>query len=93
MPEKTDGLQHRIIMEDRRRLIISGVKKVRSFEPKEIILDTIKGGLIIKGRDLGVKNLDLKESEVEIEGDLDLLTYATNRTGESSKGVWERIFK
>lgn len=93
MPEKINGSEHRIVIEDRKLLVISGVKKVKSFEPKEIILDTVKGGLTIKGRELSVKNLDLQQSEVEIEGDFDLLTYATNRTGESSKGVWERIFK
>jgi len=93
MSEKKDEKLHRVVMEDRERLIITGVKKVKSFEPKEIILDTIKGSLIVKGRELGVKNLDLQQSEVEIEGTVDLLSYTTNRTAESSKGVWERIFK
>ncbi len=93
MTEKREDSLHKIMMDDRKLLVIMGVKKVRSFDTKEIVLDTIRGGLVIKGQELGVKNLDLEQSEVEIEGQIDILTYASNRSRESSKGVWERIFK
>ncbi|RNC28693.1 MAG: Spore protein YabP [Candidatus Dichloromethanomonas elyunquensis] len=93
MGEKREENQHKIMMEDRKFLIITGVKKVKSFDTKEIVLDTLRGGLFIKGQELGVKNLDLEQSEVEIEGQIDVLTYSNNRQGETSKGVWERIFK
>ncbi|NLM21853.1 MAG: sporulation protein YabP, partial [Peptococcaceae bacterium] len=49
--------------------------------------------LVIKGQDLGVKNLDLDQTEVEIQGQIDLLTYPANRSSDSSRGVWEKIFK
>lgn len=90
--KREDSQQHNIRIEDRKFVVITGVKRVKSFDTKEIVLDTVKGGLIIRGQDLGVKNLDLEQSEVEIEGNIDLLTYAAHRSGES-KGVWERIFK
>lgn len=93
MTEKKGDYIHKISMEDRKYLVITGVKKVKSFDTKEIALDTIKGGLIVKGQDLGIKNLDLEESEVEIEGQIDILNYSSGRSRESSKGVWERIFK
>ncbi len=92
MTEKKDT-NHKILIEDRNRMIITGVKKVKSFDPKEIHLDTLEGGLVIKGQDLGVKNLNLEQSELEIEGRMDLLAYATNRSPEASRGMWERIFK
>lgn len=87
-------VQHTMRLEDRKFLVITGVNKVKSFDPKEISLETVKGSLIIKGHDLGVKNLDLEASELEIEGNIDLMTYATGRAGSvSSKGVWEKLFK
>lgn len=93
MTEKREDGIHKTVMEDRRHLVITGVKKVKSFDTKEIVLDTVKGNLIVKGQDLGVKNLDLEQSEVEIEGQFDLMTYSSGRAGSSSKGVWEKIFK
>jgi sporulation protein YabP len=93
MTEKREENIQKIILEDRKLLIVTGVKKVKSFDTKEIILDTLKGGLIVKGQELGVKNLNLEQSEVEIEGQIDVLTYSGSRSGESSKGVWEKIFK
>jgi sporulation protein YabP len=86
-------IEHKIVIKDRRLLTVSGVKKVKSFDPKEITLDTTKGRVTIKGRDLGVNNLNLEQSELEIEGQIDMLTYAASGSGESSKGVWEKIFK
>jgi len=93
MNDKKSGLTHKITLEDRERLIITGVNKVKSFDKKEISLETIKGGLLIKGHELGVKNLDLERSEIEIEGNVDNITYLSGRSGGSSKGVWEKIFK
>ncbi|MGI5901410.1 MAG: sporulation protein YabP [Desulfitobacteriia bacterium] len=83
---------HKIVIEDRRYLEITGVKKVKSFDPKEIQLDTIKGNMIIKGQDLGVKNLNLEMSEIKIEGNFDHLSYSAI-SSESSPRVWERLFK
>ena len=93
MTQKIDNINHKIVMEDRNLLLITGVKKVKSFDPKEIQLETMKGNLIIKGKELGVKNLNLEQSEVEIEGQLDLLSYPISRSSESSRGIWEKLFK
>jgi len=93
MTEKKDTVNHKILIEDRNQLVITGVKKVKSFEPKEIQLETVKGSLTIKGHNLGVKNLNLEQSEIEIEGQIDLLSWPSGRSPESSKGVWEKIFK
>ncbi|HHV63740.1 MAG TPA: sporulation protein YabP [Peptococcaceae bacterium] len=93
MSEKEERI-HKVIMEDRKLLRITGVRKVSSFDTKEIVLDTVKGGLVIKGQDLGVQNLNLENSELEIEGQVDILSYLTGRSKESSgRGVWERVFK
>ena len=94
MVQKKEEQKHRIIIEDRKLMIITGVEKVKSFDPKEIIIDSIKGGLIIKGNNLGIKNLNLAETEVEIEGYIDVVNYIASRSADGgSKSVWERIFK
>ena len=44
MSDKKAGLTHKIILEDRELLTITGVNKFKSFDKKEISLETIKGG-------------------------------------------------
>lgn len=85
--------EHKMIMEDRQQLLLTGVIKVKSFDPKEIILETIKGRLQIKGQELGIKSLNLEESEVEIEGYIDVLLYPATRSTGSNKSIWEKLFK
>ena len=93
MVDKKEEARHKVWIEDRTHMVITGVKKVKSFDTKEILLDTVKGAMTIKGQDLGVKNLDLEQSEVEIEGNIDILNYSSAKSNESSRGVWEKIFK
>lgn len=93
MADKFEEARHKLVMEERKHLFLTGIKKVRSFDPKEIILETIKGTLCIKGQELGIKNLNLEQSEVEIEGYVDAVNYPATRSTETSKSVWERIFK
>lgn len=45
---------HNVIMENRRELRISGVKDIDSFSETKIVLNTIMGELVVRGRDLHV---------------------------------------
>lgn len=83
----------RIVMEDREKLSLTGVRKVQSFDPKEILIDTTCGLLSIKGEKLGMKHLDLKEGNAEIEGRMDAISYLRQANGESRQNFWGRIFR
>lgn len=94
MMDNKEDMKHKVTIEDRKIMIVTGVQKVKSFDTKEIIMETFKGGLVIKGNNLGIKNLNLAETEVEIEGHIDIVNYPTTRSPDSeSKSVWQRIFK
>ncbi len=93
MAKNNEALRHKIVMEDRKQINVSGVSKVKSFEAKEILLETTQGVLAIKGHELGIKNLNLEETEVEIEGTVDSLHYASNKTGNTSRSIFEKVFK
>ncbi|AGA67643.1 sporulation protein YabP [Desulfitobacterium dichloroeliminans LMG P-21439] len=82
---------HRLAMDNRQFLSITGVSKVQSFDPKEILLETIQGVLSIKGEKLGVKHLDLKAGQVEVEGQIDALVYP--RHGGSRQNIWAKVFR
>lgn len=83
---------HRLTMNNREVLSLTGVIKVQSFDPKEIQLETIQGLLTIKGDKLGIKHLDLKEGQVEVEGFIEGLVYP-RQAGGSRGNLWGRIFR
>ena len=70
--------------------MVTGVQDVTEFDNNIIDLDTSLGRLLIKGRDLKVKGLNLEKGEVEIEGSMDSLVYTTK---QSTEPLLKRLFK
>ncbi|WP_088188621.1 sporulation protein YabP [Desulfosporosinus sp. FKA] len=87
------GKGHRLVMENREMIALTGVKKVQTFDPKEIILETELGILSIKGEQLGIKQLNLEESMVDIEGYVSALIYHRSTGGNSRQGIMHKIFR
>ena len=52
------ALNHIIKLTDRKNIIISGIKKINSFDEKEFDLDSVMGSIIIKGSNLEMIKLD-----------------------------------
>ncbi len=92
MQEHVKGTEHRIVLESRKQLCLSGVEKVQSFASKEIMLETIQGLLSVKGEGLEIKHLDLEGKIVEIEGIVDALTYSRHAK-EARQNILGRIFR
>ena len=63
MEEKKILSTHSLMLENRQNGRITGVKDIKSFDEKEILLFTQAGKLIIKGEQLHVKQLDLEKGE------------------------------
>ena len=73
MEEKKILSTHSLMLENRQNGRITGVKDIKSFDEKEILLFTQAGKLVIKGEQLHVKQLDLEKGEVDLEGKVDSL--------------------
>ncbi len=93
MEEKQIQRAHRLTVTDRRGGTITGVKDVLSFDEQEILLETERGRLTVKGKELHVSRLTLEAGEVDIDGRVDSLVYS--EAGHSQKGasVLARIFR
>ena len=52
---------HSLSLEDRRRLLVSGVTDVESFNEQEVIMGTSMGALAVRGQDISLIN-DLQKS-------------------------------
>lgn len=85
---------HKIQVTSRSHASITGVKDVLSFDPGEVLLETGKSILMIRGQELHVKRLTLEKGEVDIDGKIDSLTYSEDSTHTKSKETFiNRLFK
>lgn len=79
-----------LIIENRKRINITGVKECIFFDDETVILDTVLGDLTIKGEKLHIINFDTKTGEFLLEGKLIALAYTQKQSGGSFLG---RLFK
>ena len=94
MEEKTGIRPHRLMMQNRSALSITGIRDVVSFDENQVILDTDMGLLTMKGKDLHVSRLTLEKGEVDIDGSVDSLAYSSNEAyRKSGESLFSRLFR
>jgi len=82
---------HRIVLEDRDLLSVSGVIEVERFDDGEIIMSTSRGTLAVHGEDLHIEKLSLDGGELKVEGQVYSLIYEDD--GDSRRGsLLSRLF-
>ena len=69
---------HRVVLEDREHLTISGVEEVERFDESAIVLTTALGTLEIQGEDLHIEKLSLDGGDLRVEGTVSALIYETD---------------
>lgn len=86
-------MPHNVIMEDRRKLTVSGVVDIDSFNEQGVIALTHSGILIIKGSDIHINKLSISSGDVEIEGkEIASLTY-TDINDKKAGSIIKNLFK
>jgi len=80
-----------ITLENRRKLTVSGVTDVESFDDNSITLITTSGTLMIKGVDIKIEKLSLDTNEVIANGDFFLMEYISDET--TKRSFFARMFK
>ena len=94
MEEKTGIRPHRLMMQNRSALSITGIRDVVSFDENQVILDTDMGLLTMKGKDLHVSRLTLEKGEVDVDGTVDSLVYSSNESyRKSGESLFNRLFR
>lgn len=82
-----------IILENRKKLSISGVNDVLSFDDQVVMVDTELGLLTVKGENIKITKLSLDTAEVIIEGEISNLSYSQNNQEKNSASLLSKIFK
>ena len=68
-------MSHRVILEEREQLVVSGVEEVESFDETTIFLTTAQGSLEIQGEGLHIEKLSLDGGDLKVEGRVNALLY------------------
>lgn len=72
---------HKLVVNNRRTSVVTGVLDVLSFDLNEILLETEQGMLMVKGTDMHVNRLSLEKGEVDLSGNIDSIVYSEIRAG------------
>ena len=80
---------HSVVMEDRKRIAVTGVEDVDSFDEKEVVMQTAGGLLSIKGQGLQIDKLSLDTGEVTVQGTVTELKYEETAPSGS---LWTKLF-
>jgi sporulation protein YabP len=70
------GKEHGIILQNRGKLNLTGVKNVYGFTESEIFLYTALGDLTVRGRELQIHSVDTDTGNMLITGQIDCLRYS-----------------
>ena len=89
--DKKGLIPHNCILEDRKKLSVSGVNDVDSFDETVIIAKTGFGELTVSGEKLHITKLSLEVGELAIEGNINSLAYTD--IAEKSGGVFSKVFR
>ena len=89
----TNNVIQNLLLENRKKLNVSGVNDVLSFVDQVVIVDTELGLLTVKGENIRITKLSLDTAEVVIEGEISSLTYSDNKQDKSNSTLLSKIFK
>ena len=85
--EEMMQLPHKLTLNQREDLTMTGVTEVVSFDDTAVILKTHLGTLVVQGQDLSLKTLSVEGGNVAVTGHIASLVYEEPR----ATGFWQRI--
>ena len=90
---KLEGCKGNITLENRKKMTLTGVEEVISFDDEKILLNTKLGALTIKGQNLKMNKLDVQNGDVMINGEIYYIVYSGKEIKKEKEGIFARLFK
>ncbi len=82
---------HNLILEERKKLTVSGVLKVESCDEYGAVMQTPVGRLSVTGTSLVMSELSLETGEVQVSGEISDIIYTATR--ESAGGFLRGLLR
>lgn len=84
-----EHLPHKLQLNERQQLTMTGVTEVVSFDETTVVLQTGLGTLMVHGQNLQLKTLSLEGGQVAVDGSVSALIYEEPR----QSGGWRRLLR
>ena len=84
--------KHNAILENRRKLMLSGITDVDSFNEKEIYLYTQLGEMLVKGENLHISEMSVENGELSVDGEISAIIYGDKSRKKKLTPI-EKIFR
>ena len=91
--KELSNFNHSISIIERKNILITGVKKVDSFDKEEFLVETIMGYLALKGEELELVKLDTLAGSVTIKGYVNSFDYIEDTKKGKEGSIISRLFK
>lgn len=90
--EKQTNIMQNVILENRKKLTLTGIRDVLSFDDEIVVVESELGLLNIKGVDLKVNKISVETGDVIVDGTIRAIEYSDKDIG-SKQGLMSKIFK
>ena len=89
-----NNYNHSINILERKNILVTGVKKIESFDDEEFLMETVMGFLVLKGEGLELLKLDTMQGNVSIKGLIKSFAYIEDVTKKEKESTFiSRLFK
>ena len=92
MDNKTQQ-KHSITIQERNRVVVTGVVDVYSFNETQVDLETVQGMLLIQGESLHITRLSLDKGDLGLEGLIYNIVYHEDQMGKPGSSFLSKLFK
>ena len=93
MESKIEDKKSSVVLENRKKISITGVNEVISFNDEVIILTTNLGTLTLKGKDLKMNKLDVQNGDIMITGKINSFVYLEKDSLKNKDSILNRLFR
>ncbi len=88
-----ETFNHMITLNERKNIVLSGIKKLNSFDDSEFFVDSIMGAILIKGDNLELLKLDTFQGTLSIKGKINSVNYLDDNKKIKTENIMARLFK
>lgn len=85
--------EHKVCIDGRKRLLVTAVEDVESFDDEKIVILCDMGTMTVIGADFKINKLNVDDGELIIEGEVDEIQYSDRVSSQKEGGFFGKLFR